>query len=186
MRSRWPSSCYLLLNGILVVFLLLFRVFCWRGENIYLITLNLICLKCLPVVCPPLVFSSSFVLSAVLFFSLSSYPPLVSCFIQYFQWLSITVSPQIWSVVMSEGHKEVENSKIARRETLTFSLSLLRISEKNPNNSSRAIFLITHFQRAQRFKQVRKLIFSNSSTKGNVLSFLVVFTLPYRTGFSVG
>lgn len=105
-RSRRPSSCYLLLKGILVVLLLLlFWVFSWGGKNTYLITLRFISLKCLPVLCPSHVFSPSFVLSAVLFFfPLSSYPPLVSCFIQYFQWLSTRVSPRIWSVTTGCGN----------------------------------------------------------------------------------
>lgn len=75
-RSRWPSSCYLLFKGIFVVLLLLlFWVFSWGGKNTYLITLRFISLKCLPVLCPSHVFSSSFVLSAVLFFFSSFFLP---------------------------------------------------------------------------------------------------------------
>lgn len=48
--------------------------------------------------------------------------------------------------------------------------------KENPNNKLRTIFLIILFQRAERFKIRRMPLFPISSSKGDALNFLVIFS----------
>lgn len=52
----------------------------------------------------------------------------------------------------------------------------LESHKENPNNRLRKIFLIIIFQRAERFKIIKMLLFPISSSKGDALNFLVVFS----------
>lgn len=78
---------------------------------------------------------------------------------------------QVWLV----AHK-VKAVNLHERKHKHSPYPYLESHKENPNNRLRTIFLIILFQRAERFKIIRMLLFPISSSKGNALNFLVIFS----------
>lgn len=78
---------------------------------------------------------------------------------------------QVWLM----AHK-VKTVNLQERKYEHSPYPYLESHKENPNNRLRTIFLIILFQRAERFKIIRMLLFPISSSKGDALNFLVVFS----------